>query len=112
MKYYYSTTILLTVLVLYTLTISWLLCESSNNLVEGLGGLFTTTFVSRYSSPFIRTKTCGGNFILYDAATTVPSNADSKSVQKEKPTNENIFERIQISAGRFIVPGDYVVHED
>jgi len=50
--------------------------------------------------------------MLYDAATTVPSNADSKSIEKEKPNNENIFERIQISAGRFIVPGDYVVHED
>ena len=102
-----------TVLMLYILTISWLLCDSSNNnLVEGLGGIFTTSFVSRFSSPFIRTKTCGGNFILYDAATTIPSNADSKYVEKEKPINENIFERVQISAGRFIVPGDYVVHED
>ena len=101
-----------TVLMLYILTISWLLCDSSNNnLVEGLGGLITTSFVSRFSSPFIRTKTSGGNFILYDAGTTIP-NADSKYVEKEKPISENIFVRVQISAGRFIVPGDYVVHED
>ena len=105
----YST--IFTAIVLYALTISLLLCHTShNNLVEGL---LTTAFLSRSSGGALisRTKSCEVNFQLYDISTTV-SIADSKSVPKEKATNDNSPERIKISAGRFIVPGDYIVHED
>lgn len=104
----YNSTIL-TAVILYALTISLLLCHSShNNLVEGL---LTTSFLSRSSVALTaRTKSCEVNFQLYDTSTS--SITESKSAQKEKPVNENSPERIKISAGRFIVPGDYIVHED